>query len=403
MTTRTGTGLHLAMVGPSSPAGLARFLEGSTADRARQTPGLGGTAVNNLVGALLERGVKIDLITLAPEVSEPLVLEGGALRILIGPYRPVARDRGRDLFRRERHHVRDLLSASRASVVHAQWTYEFALGALESSPARPTIVTARDAPFTMLRYMPDRYRVMRTVLAIMTRIRTSILAANSPYLAARWRRQMGYRRPIAILPNLVDDVAGEPPGDRGRDGDGPIILDVTDPGSRKNVSALIAAMGGVLSKFPAARCRLVGPGLTADSALAREAQAMPTGRSIDFVGPLFGAALDREYRNATIFIHSSLEESFGNTVAEAMSYGLPVVGGARAGAVPWVLGGGTAGVLVDMTRPAAISGAIVRLLADGGLRERLGSEARRQVRANFSADVVIPQALDLYEAVQRSP
>ena len=48
-------------------------------------------------------------------------------------------------------------------IVHAHWTYEFALGAIESRV--PTVVTAHDAPLSILRLNPTPYRLARTVMA----------------------------------------------------------------------------------------------------------------------------------------------------------------------------------------------------------------------------------------------
>jgi glycosyltransferase involved in cell wall biosynthesis len=59
------------------------------------------------------------------------------------------------------------------------------------------------------------------------------------------------------------------------------------------------------------------------------------------------------------------------TLIEAMSQGLPVVAGAHAGAVPWVLGHGRAGVLVDVDDPRAIARAVEAVLSQEALRERL--------------------------------
>ncbi len=391
---------HVAIVGPSSAKALSRWLSDSARDRALALAGMGGAPlVNNLVHALLEAGCSVELVTLEPDLPERITLEGPRLRILVAPYRSRAQERARDFFRAERRHVEELLVTTSASVVNAYWTYEFALGAL-ASPSRPTIVTAQDAPLTILRYMPDLYRAIRTAMAIATRLRLSTLAANSPYLAKAWRRQMIYGREIPVIPNIVLPVAATSNG-ANSGGAAPTILDVTDTGRRKNVHRLVHAMRQVRLSHPDARLRVVGHGLTRDSPPARLADQLGIQHAVEFLGPVDPDQLVEEYSRATVFVHASLEESFGMTVAEAMSHGLPVVAGARAGAVPWVLDEGRAGLLVDARHPEAIATAVLRLLDDRLLCAALGEAATKRVRSAFSPATVAATWMQLYEDVTR--
>ncbi len=95
-----------------------------------------------------------------------------------------------------------------------------------------------------------------------------------------------------------------------------------------------------------------------------------------------------------VFVHPSLEETFGNVLIEAIVEGVPVIGGTRSGAVPWVLGNGSAGLLVDVTSASSIEAAILRLTADDEARMQLTKHAFDYIEANFSLQRVV----DLYEA-----
>lgn len=380
----------VVIAGPASPRALAKHLSGSDRKSASEIPALGGSVVNNLVEALLEAGVQVELLTLAPEVDEQVILDGTDLRVLIGSYRPKPRDRAKDLFRAERREVTSLLTKTSGAVVHAQWTYEFALGAL-TAQRRPTLLTAQDAPLTILRYDPSRYRAMRTLMAYAVRARRPVLSANSPYLAAAWRRQLLYRRSIPVIPNVVQSVS-----ETTRDNEGTAVLDVTDAGRRKNPAALIRALPTIRASHPNTRLRLVGPGLDKDSPLAKLADRLGVLDAVALVGPLGQSQLRNEYSAATVFAHASLEESFGMTVAEAMTYGLPIVAGERAGAVPWVLGDGTAGVLVDARDPSELAGGINRLLASDSDRAQFSAAAADRATKLFSPAAVAATAIQTY-------
>jgi glycosyltransferase involved in cell wall biosynthesis len=141
--------------------------------------------------------------------------------------------------------------------------------------------------------------------------------------------------------------------------------------------------------------------LSEDSAVADIVHSLELEDAVDLVGELEFAALTDEYSKATVFVHSSLNESFGLTIAEAMSHGLPVVADARAGGPPWLLDEGRAGLLVDCRRPEAVGGAVSRLLDDADLRAELGAIAADRVRTTFSPTAVTPIWTDLYERATR--
>jgi glycosyltransferase involved in cell wall biosynthesis len=388
----------VVIAGPASPRALARWLSKDDRNSAREIPALGGSVVNNLVEALLGAGVQVELLTLAPELDERVTLDGSDLRILIGSYRSKPRERAKDMFRAERREVAGLLGSTSSPVVHVQWTYEFALGALAAAaPRRPTLLTAQDAPLTILRYDTSRYRAMRTLMAYVARARRPILSANSPYLAAAWRRQLLYRRSIPVIPNVVQPVS-----QTGRTGDNVVVLDVTDAGKRKNPAALVHALPAVRASHPEAQLRLAGPGLDEQSPLADLARQLGVFDAIDLVGPLDQRQLHHEYSQATIFAHASLEESFGMTVAEAMSHGLPIVAGARAGAVPWVLDDGRAGVLVDAQKPSELAAGINHLLASESVREELSTAAIKRAAEVFSPAAVAVTAIQIYEELREN-
>ena len=99
---------------------------------------------------------------------------------------------------------------------------------------------------------------------------------------------------------------------------------------------------------------------------------------------------------STLLLHTSIEESFGMALAEAMAYGVPVVAGQASGAVPWVVGQG--GLLVDVHRPEAVATAISQLLADPVLYEQLAAQAAANVAERFPLAKVAGQYLALLQA-----
>ncbi len=72
-------------------------------------------------------------------------------------------------------------------------------------------------------------------------------------------------------------------------------------------------------------------------------------------------------------------ETYCRSAVEAQAAGIPVVG-AKRGSLPEVVQDGVTGVLIDRPNPVMLGKAIVRLLSDRELRQRIGSTAREWIR-----------------------
>jgi glycosyltransferase involved in cell wall biosynthesis len=97
-----------------------------------------------------------------------------------------------------------------------------------------------------------------------------------------------------------------------------------------------------------------------------------------------------------IYIQSSLSESFGLALAEAMAQGLPVIACKTGGMVELV---GKAGILVPPKNTKALTDAIIKLVNDPKLRQILGEEARTRIIEKFSLDIMIKKTEKLYEKI----
>src|SRR5690606_5213360 len=106
-----------------------------------------------------------------------------------------------------------------------------------------------------------------------------------------------------------------------------------------------------------------------------------------------------EISRMTILLHPALEESFGMAIVEAMSLGVSVVAGAKAGGVPWVLDDGRAGFLTDVSEPRAMTETLLVCIRDAEERARRRRNAYERVTTYFSAAAVAERYERLYEKV----
>jgi hypothetical protein len=105
------------------------------------------------------------------------------------------------------------------------------------------------------------------------------------------------------------------------------------------------------------------------------------------------------YKAADIFALPSRYEPFGAVIAEAWSMNRPLVATRAAGAQAYVSDGAD-GLLCPIDDPPALAQAIMRLVKDRGLRERLAQNGWRSYQRGFTKEAVIASLLDSYRAMQ---
>jgi L-malate glycosyltransferase len=371
--------------------------------------GMGGTPVTLLCKELLRRGHYLVVFSLDPSVESERVFEGQTLKIYFGPY---THGGAPHFFIKERQFLLQAIKRERLTCLHAHFTYKYALSAVESG--LPHVVTAHDAPLNCLRhafipfttartlrayYKTSRsvgFRIVRTSIAYRAARRTQRLVAVSPYVADHLRRYGFHAKPIDVIPNGMPAAYFQRARQRkpGKPFTFATILVGWD--GLKNGSAAIKAFAKVRRVLPDAQMLMFGKGHSADEAAAVWARERGYDRGIEFIGQVpYGELIDLLSRRVDVLVHPSLEEAHPMPLIEAMSLGIPVVAGSASGGVPWTLGYGQYGVLVDVRSPDQIAAAMLRLAQDDQARIQLGAAAHEFVKCRFH----IEQVADQYEAI----
>jgi len=210
------------------------------------------------------------------------------------------------------------------------------------------------------------------------------------------------RRKVFVLPNFLEDAAFEPVTRGYRDRvlaeigvpDGATVVGLVARLSReKRVDDLVRAAARLAPADGAPHVVVVGDGgeRPALEALARE---LGIADRVHFAGhranrPNLHALFD-------VSVLCSAREGFPNAVVEAMAAGRPVVATA-VGGVPDAVVDGETGRLVPAGDVPALADALRALVADAGLRERMGAAARERARARYHERMVMPRLMSLYE------
>jgi phosphatidylinositol alpha 1,6-mannosyltransferase len=100
-----------------------------------------------------------------------------------------------------------------------------------------------------------------------------------------------------------------------------------------------------------------------------------SGQRVKFLGSKTGVDLASAYAAMDVFVHCGEEETFGQTIQEAKAAGVPPIAPNRGGP-KFLIEQALTGFLVEPKQDGAYREALVRLLQDSDLRERMSLEAR---------------------------
>jgi glycosyltransferase involved in cell wall biosynthesis len=323
---------------------------------------------------LLPRLAALPGLELVAIVNEAAAADAGApWNVVARPaVAPVdARDRKQWVWGEQRH-VPQLASAAGADLVHSL---------ASTGPARlaggpPRVTTVHDLHYAVApeAHFGLRGLGMRVLVPAAVRASRRLIAISQ----ATKRDVVSH---IGIAPERIDvvlqGVTAPPPGApatperelRERLGLGarPLLLSLAAKRPHKNVEGLIDALAQIP---PERRPVLVVPGYETEheASLRMRAASLAVLDHLRFPGWLPDADVEGLWRAATAHVFPSFYEGFGLPVLEAMARGVPGACSDRA-SMPEVAG--DAALLFDPAGTGAIRDAIVRLLGDAELRERL--------------------------------
>jgi glycosyltransferase involved in cell wall biosynthesis len=137
---------------------------------------------------------------------------------------------------------------------------------------------------------------------------------------------------------------------------------------------------------------VIGPVTESDVILARE-----VGTKIEMHADIPNERVRELLAGCDLVVFASMREGFGLPILEAQATGRPLITSARE---PMKSVAGAGAILVDPDDVVSIRTAIVRVMGDPELRERLVADGLSNV-AQYSAEAIAAQYASLYEAIYR--
>jgi 1,2-diacylglycerol 3-alpha-glucosyltransferase len=233
------------------------------------------------------------------------------------------------------------------------------------------------------------------------------LIVQSRYMIDYWRKR-GVTVPIEAVGRPIDpavfsrSVQSDPfpahfePGKR--------LLVVCRHDREKNLEVLLRIFQEEIAPAePEATLTLVGDGFDHPNLLARAQQGAHADR-VHFAGEARHGSLVDWYSHADVFIYTSLSETFGNVINEALWSGLPVVAlDDRMGVAHQVIPS-LNGYLIEPDRSDTrerFAAAVLGLLWNRRQLRQLGENAATCARRTSHPDVILSRYERLYEAAIR--
>jgi L-malate glycosyltransferase len=292
-----------------------------------------------------------------------------------------------------------LLKQLKPDIVHAHDAHGVAMAGLGLSMStqlsKPPLIASRRVDFHIRggRMSRWKYRQVDCFICASDAIRRMLVADGVPEArAVTVHEGIDLGRVDAAPPaNLHEDLF-LPHG-------APLVGNVAALVPHKGQRHLIEAAALVVRQVPDARFVIAGEGELRPT-LERAIRDHRLEKHVLLAG--FRPDVLSMHKAFDIFVMSSVTEGLGTSLLDAMAGGKPVVA-TSTGGIPEVVLDGVTGLLVAPRDHQAMAAAIVRLLKNPTLRQRMGEAGAARAREKFSADRMLEQTVRVYQRVALHP
>jgi glycosyltransferase involved in cell wall biosynthesis len=165
----------------------------------------------------------------------------------------------------------------------------------------------------------------------------------------------------------------------------------------KGYETLIDAFSKVHKSFPNVTLLSVGEGNPLiQKKIYSQVDKAGLSDSVRFMGRWDRTKIPKFYKALDVFVLPSESEGLPLSIIEAMLSGLPVIA-TTVGGIPEEIIDGRTGYLIQPKDSTLLADAIIKLLKDKSLSQKMGQEGRRSALSKFSKNKMIESTLDLIE------
>ena len=276
----------------------------------------------------------------------------------------------------------------RPELLHAHFATEATAAAIE-------LATEQGIPFTFTTHGYDIYRKAPPdfrARAAAARGVVTVSQANADYMTQTFGVPPSH---IRVIPCGIDPECfkfSEHPAKQL-----PLIVCVARQVAVKNLGLLLESCALLRNRGVNFRCALIGDG-PGRSELEAAHRRLDLEEIVELPGAAEQGAIIGWWQRSTIGVLTSDNEGMPVSLMEAATTGTPHAATA-VGGVPELVQDGVTGLLVPPGDVVALAAALERLLADAGLRVRMGQAARRRAEERFSVMRQVDQLLAFWSEI----
>jgi len=203
-----------------------------------------------------------------------------------------------------------------------------------------------------------------------------------------------YNCPTIAVPMDIGGKSKDLLNELSIDADIPIVGTASRLAPERGVKYFVEAAAMVSRQSPNAKFVIAGGGLLEDE-LHQQARELGVEQQMVFLGRR--RDMENVYSILDVFVNPALVRcGTDNVNIEAMAFAKPIVA-TNVGGGPEIVRDGVTGILVPPSDPHELAQAIVRLLKDPNLGERMGAAGRERVLKDFTMERLVREVEALYE------
>ncbi len=205
---------------------------------------------------------------------------------------------------------------------------------------------------------------------------------------------------VRIVPNGVDVEKFKPFADKEAAkrqfgvGDEPCVLFVGSLIPRKGLPFLVEAAKKIVKEKSNTKFLIVGEGPLRKQ-LDNSLEAANLTSNFKFLGNLKDDKLPAVYNCADVFVLPSIQEGQGIVLLEAQACAKPIVA-FNIGGVNEAVQNGETGLLVKLGNTDEFAEAVLKLISERNLQDKMGAAGRKFVLENFTWDICAQKMLNIY-------
>lgn len=403
--------MNIGIASPISPGCFLDFLDESSRLEALKLSQDSAPAVTTLTREFLKMGQRVVVFTLDPKAVCKIVLKGKNLVIHVAPATPSNKIKRlfSPFFGRNIRLIKKLFRENdeKFDVLSVHWTRDYAVAARQYLGSIPVFVTVRDIiPYIVKKQAWNIHLCNWVIIYMMNemvmRNHKYNFIANSEYTAAMVKHY--WHRDIPVIPNSTHDDYFNLTYQADKTLK-PFVLSTISNSApndqRKNICTLLKAYQIVRLTRKDVVLNLIGANFTSNNPILIQWKAEGLLDGVKLCGAMKHEDVLNNLSKTHLMVHPSLEETFGNTLIEAMAVGCLVLGGENSGAVPYVLNHGKAGCLCDVTKEEKLAQAILDIIADPTQALAKAYTAKIYCKEHFSSNIIAQRYIQVFNSKYR--